>query len=138
MDSFHTAGAMSVARPGITGSATSMDGRFLAAGGTNFASTEMYGFATVKTDAADYPPGSTVTITGSGWQPGETVGGHRRVRIKQWRFDQHQRAVADPSGNIVNTQFSPDEPRSRYSLLLDCDWNPSHKHRTRSRTRTGS
>ena len=65
-DSFQTTGAMSVARPGMTGSALGLDGRFLAAGGTNLASTELYGFATVKTDAADYPPGSTVTITGSG------------------------------------------------------------------------
>ena len=50
-----------------------MDGRFLAAGGTGLASTELYGFATVKTDTTDYAPGAIVTITGSGWQPGETV-----------------------------------------------------------------
>src|SRR3569623_1813867 len=29
--------------------------------------------ATIKTDQLDYPPGSTVIITGTGWQPGETV-----------------------------------------------------------------
>lgn len=28
---------------------------------------------TLKTDALDYPPGSTVTITGSGFKPGEEV-----------------------------------------------------------------
>src|SRR4051812_28184734 len=31
------------------------------------------GGATVVTDRLDYPPGDTVTITGAGWQPGETV-----------------------------------------------------------------
>src|SRR5438309_9788828 len=29
--------------------------------------------ATIATDQGDYPPGSTVIITGTGWQPGETV-----------------------------------------------------------------
>jgi hypothetical protein len=33
-------------------------------------SGELYGFATVKTDKADYSPGTTVTITGGGWVPG--------------------------------------------------------------------
>src|SRR4028119_167246 len=28
---------------------------------------------TIKSDLPDYPPGATVTLTGSGWQPGETV-----------------------------------------------------------------
>jgi hypothetical protein len=28
---------------------------------------------TIKSDLEDYPPGATVTLTGSGWQPGETV-----------------------------------------------------------------
>ena len=34
------------------------------------ASSELYGFATVKTDKDDYAPGELVTMTGSGWQPG--------------------------------------------------------------------
>ncbi|HZY10562.1 MAG TPA: hypothetical protein VFF29_05350, partial [Bacteroidota bacterium] len=29
--------------------------------------------ATVTTDKADYSPGDTVLVTGSGWQPGESV-----------------------------------------------------------------
>ena len=71
-DSFQTTGAMSVARPGMTGSAIGLDGRFLAAGGTNLASTELYGFATIKTDKNDYPPGDCHHHW-PGWQPGETV-----------------------------------------------------------------
>ena len=107
-DSFQTTGAMSVARPGMTGSALGLDGRFLAAGGTNLASTELYGFATVKTDKNDYAPGEVVTITGSGWQPGETVA---LTLIESPLLDTHppMTAVADANGNIVNTQFSPDE-----------------------------
>ncbi|HLO06959.1 MAG TPA: kelch repeat-containing protein, partial [Terriglobales bacterium] len=106
-DSFQTTGAMSVARPGMIGSATGMDGRFLAAGGTNLASTELYGFTTVKTDAADYAPGSTVTITGSGWQPGETV---MLTLVESPLIDTHpsMTAIADGNGNILNNQFSPD------------------------------
>src|SRR5205814_2100094 len=72
-DMVQSTGAMSVARPGLTASAVSTDGTLLAVGGSGLASTELYGFATVKTDAVDYPPGTTVNISGSGWQPGETV-----------------------------------------------------------------
>ena len=106
-DSFQATGAMSVARPGLTGSATGVDGRFLAAGGTGLASTELYGFATVKTDATDYAPGSIVTITGSGWQPGETV----TLTLRESPLidaPPTMTAVADGNGNILNNQFSPD------------------------------
>ena len=107
LDSFQSTAAMSVARPGLTGSAVGADGRFLAAGGTGLASTELYGFSTVKTDAADYPPGSTVTITGSGWQPGETV----TLTLRESPLidtPPTMTAVADANGNISNNQFSPD------------------------------
>src|SRR5438132_8537639 len=70
---FQVTGAMATPRSDATGAAlTKVDGRLLIAGGSS-ASAELYGFATVKTDAADYPPGSIVTITGTGWQPGETA-----------------------------------------------------------------
>jgi len=107
-DSFQTTGAMSTARLGMTGSALGQDGRFLAAGGTNLASTELYGFASVKTDAADYPPGSTVTITGSGWRPGETV---TLTLVESPLFDTHgpYNVVADGNGNISDSSFVTDE-----------------------------
>ena len=107
-DSFQATGAMSVARPGITGSAVGLEGRFLAAGGTNLASTELYGFGTVKTDQADYAPGSIVTITGSGWQPGETV---TLTLVESPLIDTHavMTAVADGNGHIFNNLFSPDD-----------------------------
>ena len=96
-----------MARPGLTGSALSLDGRFLAAGGTGLASTELYGFATVKTDAADYAPGSTVTITGSGWQPGETVALSFR-ESPSIDVPGPFTATADASGNIFDAEFAPD------------------------------
>jgi hypothetical protein len=63
--------------------------------------------ATVMTDQADYAPGSIVTITGSGWQPGETV---TLNFVESPLIDTHPDlyATADNTGNIFNNQFSPD------------------------------
>jgi hypothetical protein len=74
----------------------------LALGGTAKAQS-----ATVMTDQADYAPGTIVTITGSGWQPGETV---TLSFVESPLIDTHPdlTAVADASGNIFNNQFSPD------------------------------
>src|SRR5207248_1805095 len=74
----NTASFMTSARSASTGSPLSQDGLLLVAGGKDssgntLASGELYGFATIKTDKADYPPGTTVHITGSGWQPNEIV-----------------------------------------------------------------
>jgi len=48
-----------------------------------------------------------VTITGSGWQPGETV---MLNLVESPNLDTHPplTAIADASGNIFNNQFSPD------------------------------
>src|SRR5437899_6001150 len=103
---FQRTGAMATPRPDATGAAlTKVDGRLLVAGGSS-ASAELYGFATVKTDAADYPPGSIVTITGTGWQPGETV---TLSMVESPLIDTHptMTAVADAFGNVSNNQFSP-------------------------------
>src|SRR5438270_1203096 len=106
-DTFQATSSMSVPRPGFVGSAISHDGMFLAAGGTNLSSTELYGFATVKTDALDYPPGSTVTITGSGWQHGETV---TLTLVESPLIDTHGpfTTVVDANGNISNSSFVTD------------------------------
>src|SRR6266699_3902103 len=105
---FQATGSMSTARSDATGAAlTKIDGRLLIAGGSS-ASAELYGFATVKTDYADYAPGTTVNITGSGWQPGETV---TLSMVESPLIDTHptMTAVADAFGNISNNQFSPDQ-----------------------------
>src|SRR5207253_4388984 len=75
----------------------------LALGGTAMAQS-----ATVMTDQADYAPGTIVTITGSGWQPGETV---TLTLVESPLIDTHpvMTAIADATGNIFNDQFSPDQ-----------------------------
>lgn len=106
-------GAMGSARSGAAGAPLStIDGLLLVAGGKNssagtLASGELYGFATVKTDQSDYAPGTTVNITGSGWQPGETV---TLTLVESPNIDIHppMTAVADQHGNISNSEFSPD------------------------------
>jgi hypothetical protein len=84
------------------------DGLVLLAGGTGLSSAELYGFATIKTDKDDYAPGTTVTITGSGWQAGEWVA----LMLKESpTLDEHRLvdAQADENGNIVSTEFVPHE-----------------------------
>src|SRR5262249_11344207 len=107
---FATTGSPSMARSGAAGAAMGVDGVYLMAGGANASGTQMssevYRFATVKTDKDDYPPYSVVTITGSGWQPGETV---TLTLVEDPDYDSHPpiSVVADANGNFVNTDFSP-------------------------------
>src|SRR5438128_10658947 len=99
---------MATPRSDASGAAlTKVDGRVLIAGGSS-ASAELYGFATVKTDKADYPPGTTVNITGSGWQPGEIVA---LTLVESPLIDTHgpYPVQADASGNISDSSFTTDE-----------------------------
>ncbi|HKO10837.1 MAG TPA: MBG domain-containing protein [Acidobacteriaceae bacterium] len=95
------------------GSATSVnDGLLLVAGGVDAAgkslsSTEFFGFAWVKTDALDYPPGTPVTITGGGFQPGETVTLHLQ-EFPYYDAPADVTAVVQPDGTFSNSQFAPD------------------------------
>jgi YDG domain len=93
------------------------DGLLLLAGGTGQRSGELFGFATVKTDKEDYAPGTTVTITGSGWQPGESVA---LVLVEQPLLDTHPlvNVTADGDGNIVSTEFVPDEHDANIRFIL--------------------
>jgi hypothetical protein len=72
------------------------------------------GQATIKTDLLDYPPGSTAIITGTGFQPGETV----TMQVVHVDGDSlgtdpsyHQpfTAIADGSGNISSSWFVPND-----------------------------
>src|SRR4030095_14035329 len=69
---------------------------------------EFYGYATVKTDREDYWPGEPVTVTGSGWQAGETVA----LTISEdsdTHYDFTYNAIADAAGRITNSEFAPIE-----------------------------
>src|SRR3989442_12404717 len=66
--------------------------------------------ATVKTDKEDYAPGEVVTITGSGWQPGEAVTLELHEDLDHDAdTDQTLTTTADSSGNILSREFAPDE-----------------------------
>ena len=63
--------------------------------------------ATVTTDKDDYVPGDTVTVTGAGWTPAETV----RLLIHEdstGHPDRTLSAVADDAGHILNHEFAID------------------------------
>ena len=64
--------------------------------------------ALVHTDTNDYPPGTTVVITGSGWAPGETITLtlHEDPLVDA---DRVLTATTDASGNFTNTDFAPEE-----------------------------
>ena len=105
-DGFSPAGTnMSVPRAGaLAGGLQPYSLAFVGGGGPS--TGEYYGYATVKTDKDDYWPGEPVTVTGSGWQPGETV----TVTITE-DADTHNdftyTAVADNAGNFTNSEFAP-------------------------------
>src|SRR5438132_6784385 len=63
--------------------------------------------ATVATDQPDYHPGQTVVITGSGWEPGETVDMilHEDPPLDP---DLELTSVADANGDFTNTDFTVD------------------------------
>lgn len=106
-------GDMAEPRSEATGAPTSLDGLPLVGGGANsvsgtLATSELYGFATVKTDKDDYAPGETVTITGNGWEAGEQVTLLLQEDVNPpFHDDRTLAAVADASGNILNNEYSP-------------------------------
>ncbi|HZS52607.1 MAG TPA: YDG domain-containing protein, partial [Bryobacterales bacterium] len=102
--SLRPTGALSNGRLLAAGSVLRRPGAVLLSGGARAASAEVYMTATVMTDKADYQPGDTVLITGSGWTPGETV----TLNIVESPDDGDGPHVltptADPAGNI-SAQF---------------------------------
>ena len=63
----------------------------------------------MKTDKSDYQPGQFVTITGSGWQPGETVNLVLHETGPGAEPDLPLIATADAEGRIFNDWFAPNE-----------------------------
>jgi len=85
----------------------------ISAGGTTASTT----VATVTTDKPDYPPFDTVTISGTGWQPGETVA-LMFHETPQNHLDRTLTAIADASGNIRNREYSTDDMSLNVSIQL--------------------
>ncbi|MBI1872796.1 MAG: hypothetical protein HYS05_02770 [Acidobacteria bacterium] len=114
---FLQTGSLSSARSGSVGSPLALDGWLLAAGGTGLDTAEVYRFATLRTDRDDYGPGETVTMTGSGWVPGETVTLVLR-EVPPTHAEQTLTATVDASGNFVNTQFAPERHDEGVTFFL--------------------
>ena len=124
LGTFSPTGSLPSARSLSAGSTMKQDGILVVAGGqdasgVSVANNDLYGFATVKTDAADYPPGTTVNITGSGWQPGETV---TLTLVESPLFDTHETLYG--GGRYEWKHFRQllrdGRARSRHPILSDC------------------
>jgi hypothetical protein len=66
--------------------------------------------AAVSTDKDDYQPGDTITVTGAGWEPGETVSLLFHEEIDpQVHPDKVLSAVADADGHLFNHEYEVEE-----------------------------
>ena len=79
---------------------------FLLSGPLGHAEPVAQQVATIASDLTEYSPGDTVTLTGGGWTPQETV----TIVLHRDPFlhpDTVLTSVADASGTITNTSFAP-------------------------------
>src|SRR5436190_1793940 len=70
---------------------------------------------TIASDKADYAPGSTVHLTGGGWQPGEAVRIFTNDTIGN-TWNQTDNVTADANGNIADDVFLPNYFISDYNV----------------------
>jgi len=116
------AGSMSTARFNAAAAWLAVSGKdyVLVAGGDGAGTTstgDVYSFPFVETDKPEYAPNTTVTVTGKGWAPGETV---TLVfhEIPAGTPDVTIAAIADATGSIQNTDFKPDHQDEGVNLIL--------------------
>ncbi len=88
------------------GSVAAGSGILTLAGGSSFAAVEQYGYATLQSDLPGYHPGQLVTLTGSGWQPAETVT-LTQVQTPPIDGSLTSQVTADANGNIVSANYAP-------------------------------
>jgi hypothetical protein len=62
---------------------------------------------TIQSDQADYPPGATVTLTGSNWQPGESVNIVVNDDVGQ-TWNRNVNVTADANGQVQDQFQLPD------------------------------
>jgi CSLREA domain-containing protein len=70
---------------------------------------------TIQSDKADYPPSDTVILTGSGWQPGETVNINVNDDENQ-TWNRNVDVIADENGNVRDEFVLPDWFVATYSV----------------------
>ncbi|AMY13017.1 Kelch motif [Luteitalea pratensis] len=118
---FLPTGSPAVARVGATAVALATEwpyrgreGQALVTGGAGAegrgeASAESYTFATIRTDRDDYLPGDTVYVSGTGWQPNETI----TLGLQELPLEHETRSFtiqADELGRINNATLFLVEP----------------------------
>jgi CSLREA domain-containing protein len=70
---------------------------------------------TIQSDKEDYPPSDTVILTGSGWQPGETV--NINVNDDEGQtWNRNVDVIADENGNVRDEFVLPDWFVANYSV----------------------
>jgi hypothetical protein len=110
---FRATGNLNETRSDAAGAPAGLDGALVLAGGRNNSlhldSSKLYRFATVRTDKDEYALGETVTVTGSGWQPGERVTLALQALPKA-PADRTVTVTADPSGNISSGEYQQGVP----------------------------
>src|SRR5215217_669046 len=73
------------------------------------------GAPTIQSDQADYPPGATVTLSGSGWQPGESV--HINVNDTYGAtWTRNVDVTANANGEITDSFSLPNSFVSDYNV----------------------
>ena len=85
-------------------------GTLLGAGGAGSSpnSAELYWFPTIVTDQPDYAPGTTVVMTGAGFQPGETVKLYMREWVNKMLVDPPDYQVtSNASGQFSLSDYAP-------------------------------
>src|SRR5215204_493464 len=70
---------------------------------------------TIQSDKDDYSPGELVTLTGSGWKPGESVNIVVNDDAGQ-TWNRNVNVIADPSGSIGDSFNLPDWFVATYSV----------------------
>ena len=100
---------MKAARSGAAGGAFDMNGYAAVAGGSNLSNSELFGFATVKTDKDDYAPGEVVVVTGTGWNPAAppTLTFHQLDSTETYTFTKDEGVTVDAAGNLYFAVWAP-------------------------------
>lgn len=92
--------------------------------------------ATITTDQLDYAPGTPVVITGTGWQPGETV--TMAFHEEPTPHDESAlTATADANGNFTNTDFTPEALHHGVAFVLTAKGQSSNSTAQTSFTDAG-
>lgn len=95
-------------------------GRVCVAGGKGpngpLKSVETSRHATVASDRTDYAPNTVVTLTGTGWVPGEAV--TLTISVSNGNPTTVLTATADQQGNISNSNFETDNADKHRAFLV--------------------